>query len=483
MLPSAMTVKGCCMSFAALAKAIFTVLLFSLFTMSRASSMDVVHLDSLLDNINVPVLRFTTDSGNEPQGYPIYPPEGLWGVGLAGDNYEKGKLVVTQNGKQVYSSGPYTSSTSGARIKLRGNTSAVGYKQKPYKITLSAKHNLVEAEEKSKDWVLLPAHYGNVIKIVTGNLLGKIMNMVYVPGYDFVNLVINGDYKGFYILTEGVEKETGRCNIDDSGFIIEDDAYWWNTSTYFKGEILPDPVGYTFKYPDADDLTPGRLSQIKQYILDVETLLVEHGDIGAMIDIDSFARWLLAQDILGMGDAGGTNRYLIKENFTPNNPNSTLLKMGILWDFDAAFTNQDQFSAIHRLEYGFYFTHLWQFSAFREAYLKAWEDIAPHLYETLMTGLEEMNHKQGESIDACKKLHAMVHPSKNESFASEIDFVDQWLQERIKWLDVNIPQEVGIKVEQLPNAPQEIYNIQGIKVQQATAPGVYIINGRKVLVR
>jgi hypothetical protein len=48
------------------------------------------------------------------------------------------------------------------------------------------------------------------------------------------------------------------------------------------------------------------------------------------IDVESFARWMLAHDILGNIDGAGSNIFLTKYN----NSDNELLKMGCLWDFD-----------------------------------------------------------------------------------------------------------------------------------------------------
>ena len=95
------------------------------------------NLDSLLAETALPVLYMTTDCGKEPTGDAVYPPQGAWGVGLSNNEYLTGELTIKCSGGTVYSSGPYKKDTSGARIKLRGNTSAIGDGKKPYKIKLS----------------------------------------------------------------------------------------------------------------------------------------------------------------------------------------------------------------------------------------------------------------------------------------------------------------------------------------------------------
>lgn len=86
--------------------------------------------------------------------------------------------------------------------------------------------------------------------------------------------------------------------------------------------MLTYKTGYTFKFPDSDDVNTYLLSNIRNYILEFEEALANGDDISPYIDYDSFAAWLLAQDILGQGDSAGANRYLIKKQFLPCGPNS-----------------------------------------------------------------------------------------------------------------------------------------------------------------
>ena len=55
-----------------------------------------------------------------------------------------------------------------------------------------------------------------------------------------------------------------------------------------------------------------------------------NGSYQNMIDVESFARWMLAHDILGNTDGAGSNIFITKYD----NTETSLIKMGPLWDFD-----------------------------------------------------------------------------------------------------------------------------------------------------
>ena len=103
---------------------------------------------------------------------------------------------------------------------------------------------------RDKNWLLLRADNLNT---VIGFKVSEILNMQWTPGYQFVNVIFNDDYRGLYLLTEAVERNTDcRIDVDKStGFIAEFDAYWWNEDFYIPSGLYSPELSYTFKYPDA----------------------------------------------------------------------------------------------------------------------------------------------------------------------------------------------------------------------------------------
>jgi len=69
----------------------------------------------------------------------------------------------------------------------------------------------------------------------------------------FVNVLLNGDYRGIYMLSEAVNCNPD-CRIDvdkEADYIFEWDAYWWNEDLYFESLY---GNKYTFKHPDTEAL-------------------------------------------------------------------------------------------------------------------------------------------------------------------------------------------------------------------------------------
>lgn len=102
-----------------------------------------------------------------------------------------------------------------------------------------------EKRFKSKHWVLLKRGYS------TDDLIGfevnRIVGMPYQPAYEYVNLFLNGEYRGLYMIAENIRRDPScRINVDaETGFITELDVFYQLENLYFTTEQSP----YGFTYP------------------------------------------------------------------------------------------------------------------------------------------------------------------------------------------------------------------------------------------
>lgn len=279
---------------------------------------------------DLPLLNIVTTDNVPLVNNIITAPEGC--IGQTTDNdYVGASLVMTLKGDTLLNTGNYLPDESGIRIRIRGNNTGVNNPQHPLKLKLTKKADLITPQQAiapEKDWVLLsgmawnPKFTNNLSSILSwaGTALSRIMGMEWTPRTTFVNVMINGDYQGLYTLIESVKRDKKRINIDKKGFIIENDVYFWKYDKYFKTDHQLSYMGYTFKYPDPDDIDDDRLEDIAEFMNDFEKKLYEGNDISQYIDLESFARWILAHDLLGSLDGAGTNMYVSKEKFDPENP-------------------------------------------------------------------------------------------------------------------------------------------------------------------
>ncbi len=372
-------------------------------------------------------------------------PEDCWGAGIRNAKYVQSKIsIYDKENTLVYSSYANGEDYDGAKIKLRGNTSAYRDK-KPLKIKLSSKADLLSSfidgrtdkNYKNKNWLLLTN--GSELNQIVGSSVAESVGLSYVPEYEYVYLIVNGDFMGTYILTESVSQGNGegdkqsRVCVSDSGFIIENDAYWWNEDLYFETPFTEDyPTKFTFKYPDSDDINESseEYLYIKNYVCEFENALKRGKDYTEYIDVDSFAKWILAHDYLSTLDAAGSNIYFYKFDST----DESKLCMGPLWDFDSIYdTGLESRANIHNASK--MFDYLFKDKYFSQIY----KNLFIQTKDSVVQNISKRTSKyQGTDYDKLIDLD-VLRWNKNYSHLNEqINDTIEWMNQHITWLEEEI---------------------------------------------
>ena len=249
--------------------------------------------------IGLPVLQIETIDHEEPTYEDADAPAGCMGSGIKNATKVPGRVTIeTLNEGIIFDSGEYTSKKSGMTIKVRGNTSARYNPKKPYKIKLEKKGDMLcrgDALYNDKNWLLLRV---DNINTLIGFKTGELINMEWNPQYEFVNVIFNGDYRGLYLLVEAVERNADcRLNVDKTtGFVAELDAYWWNEDFSIPSVFHSPGLAYTFKHPDAEDMTDEQ-KEYYQTTLQTAEQAMRNGGYNTLIDEISFAKWIMSMDI------------------------------------------------------------------------------------------------------------------------------------------------------------------------------------------
>ncbi len=193
---------------------------------------------------------------------------------------------------------------SQATVKVRGNATS-GYPKKPYKLKFDAKVAPLGFPA-NKDWVLL-AEYSDKSLLRNAWMfeLSKAVGMKYTPPYAYVDVYLNGDYRGVYVLTDHLETAKHRINIQEDGFIIQNDNALSDVEYYFTTKLRK--YNYRFKYPEQDDgdIAPGDegWTYMEDYFNQMESVLYSDSfadpETGyrAYLEPRSFAKWYLVFEL------------------------------------------------------------------------------------------------------------------------------------------------------------------------------------------
>lgn len=386
----------------------------------------------------LPVVKVVTIDGEAPTCEFVSAPEGCMGQSITNATKVGGRMTITQMGKTLYDSGDYEEDISGMTIKIRGNSSAWKDK-KAYKIKLQQAADLLERGDDEryadKEWLLINDETRQLNTMV-GLKVSELLRLQWTPRFRFVNLTLNGDPQGLYLLIESVKRKASRLNVSKSGYIIEFDPYWWNEDVWFETMMTAtNDAKFTFKYPDTKDIQSEDIDSIKNFIEAFDDGLVNKNHFSEYIDSTSFAAWMLAQDILGNFDAHGSNVFMTKFDDTKDSK----LMMGCLWDFDAIMLTPGDWSNSRHLPY---FARLISNSTDRSvanAYRQLWEEMKDTLFVALKDYLEAFAaSEEGQFYD---KAIAADNKRWGRSFPSLRQLTNEaetWFDSRRQWLETAI---------------------------------------------
>lgn len=240
-------------------------------------------------------------------------------------------------------------------IKLRGNYTRTGFSKKPYKLKLGKKQNLLGlSSEKSKHYALL-AHADDehgFMRNFVGFELGKLIGLPWTPNQQPVEVVINGEYRGLYFLTESIRIEPGRIDITElaegetdktkcsGGYLVELDNYSEDSSLQYQTTEKTCVSGHAVDMLRVTYDTPEILSaEQKEFIknqFDKMNELVGNcntsNDLWAYMYLDDAVRYYMVMEIIGHWEAYHGSTYMYRDF-----GNDQKWHFSPLWDCGNAF--------------------------------------------------------------------------------------------------------------------------------------------------
>lgn len=241
-------------------------------------------------------------------------------------NEEPGELrLYSETGELAY---------SGMIESLRGRGNSSWFQEKkPYSMTLAREADLL-GMGRAENWILLanasdPSHLRN--KLVYD--LAARTGMAYAPESRWVDLYLNGEYAGLYLLSERNEIHPERLDLPEAGsFLVSRESAWRLISQNYPHVILDSGAALRIR---GSGLTETDLSEIWQEA--ENAILSEDGrdprsgkHWTELIDLDSWALDYLMGEIFGDVDAGTISQYFYRDGTDP----SGKIYAGPVWDYD-----------------------------------------------------------------------------------------------------------------------------------------------------
>ena len=244
----------------------------------------------------------------------------------------KSNIVIIKDGK-IDTKGTGT-------IKYRGN-STLDPAKKSFRIKFDTKTTVLDLPAKDKKWVLFANMYDKtLLRNRIGYKMSTILGLKYTPSCHYVDMIINGDFKGNYLLCDQINVNKNRVDITkmdktcinepevSGGYLIEGDAFAEKEPSYFK---TSQGILFCIKYPSSDDITQEQKTYIEQKFNQIESEIYQNNLNN--IDFESFSKYFIIEDFAGNIDGVWSSFYLTKER------GDDKIYFGPVWDLDLAFDN------------------------------------------------------------------------------------------------------------------------------------------------
>ncbi len=326
-------------------------------------------------------------------------------------------------------------------VNGRGNTWIIP--KKSYSLELAAAADLLDMGQAEK-WILVSnafdaSHIRNKLVCDFAGALG----LSYSPESRWVDLYLNGEYAGLYLLCERNEFQDKRIDLTGTDrYLVSMDNQWRLEEN--ARPFLNTKSGYAFRIHSSrmGDATLQQLLQSVENAVSAEVgrdpLTGKHWS--ELIDVDSWARKYLVEEIFGNGDAGAISQYFY------GNSSSDRMYAGPVWDYDISMGNsqglpdnpRSLFAGRKRVRSTVslsWYYELYQQEAFRERVIEIYrEECLPLLEIFLQEHLDEYitQIEQAAFLNRIRWRNLAAYETKAPE---ETAFIRDYMDRRIAFLN------------------------------------------------
>lgn len=348
------------------------------------------------------------------------------------------------------------------QIKGRGNSSwnalapLDNYDSKnSYRIKLNEQEQLLGiGESKNKDWILNSNKFdlSGLRNYLVWDFADRMNTMPYVPDCEWVQLYINSEYRGMYMVTERIEVAKDRVEVDDKlestdkGYLIEID---------FRGTEEKQPYFYVDGYGCSSNNNPREfvvksectdadLEFIKNYVQQCHNAIVS-GDrqaIDMLVDIPSFIDMYIIEELSKDVDVGAASCFMQKA------PGGKIY-FTAPWDFDFGFGTYGKAVDVEEMvsigESGCtWYSALLEHEWFRKEVLNRMSELDDDFAATLKEVKNKANHLESSADKNAffwnmygNRFHGYVSNDASynlQNYDEHIDFIVNWSTSRWNYM-------------------------------------------------
>ncbi len=356
------------------------------------------------------------------------------------DDYINATYYVDALGLDRYESIGSETDQQEMEIRGRGNYTWTGFDKKPYRIKLGAKTKIL-GMSKSKHFALL-AHADDsyaFLRNTVGFELSRRLGLKFTPAQQPVEVVLNGDYIGLYMLTETVRVDANRVNIVEQedyvtdpnlitgGWLVEIDNYE-ETEQVRITEGNGSTIRFTYKTPEL--LSDAQRNYLTNQVTAMNNAIYNSNKNSTSwegyIDIDSLARFYIVQEIMDNAESFHGSCYMHKDK--------GLKKwiFGPVWDFGNSYQRGNGNFIYENPPFGqTWIGEIAKFPRFQNKVVEVWKNFKGNNYDTLNEFID--NFIEQIAIAAQHDYYRWPSYGASDPISRKNEFKRR-ISERVSWL-------------------------------------------------
>lgn len=371
-------------------------------------------------------------------------------------------------------------------IEIRGKSSQ-SFPMKSYSVELrdapgASVNQAILGMPAESDWVLYAPYTDktlmhNFLAYTIGNELGH-----WAAHCRYVEVVLNNNYVGVYVLLEKLKRGSSRVNIPKlkstdisgdavtGGYIFKIDKEDPGDDGWYSQYAPNNPSGsqrikFLYEYPKAADIVTEQKNYIKAYTDSFENALksTTYRDpatgYSKYADLNSFVDYFILNEVSRNVDGYRLSSYFYKDKKSKGGK----IIAGPVWDYDLGFRNANycdgsnidgwayKFNTVCNGDYWlvpFWWERMRQDSNFEAALHCRWKQLRQstlsidHLNFIIDSVNTLLSEAQPRHFQRWPILGQYIWPNPlpmATTYAGEVNTLKNWLNSRISWLDDNMP--------------------------------------------
>lgn len=424
------------------------------------------------ESSNLPIVKVNTGGFNIPDEPKISATMGIIDNGAGNMNYVND---------------PFNDYEGNIAIEIRGSSSQMfPKKQYGFELRTSANQDTIASLlslPAEGDWILYaPYSDKSLLRNVLAYKFGEDLGW-YAPRTRLVELYLNDQYQGVYVLTEKIKRDKNRVDIsklspdensgDDltGGYIVKIDKFdgasvglgWDSPYRPPNATQQNQVIHFQYHYPKENEISVQQQQYIRKYVTDFENALTgpdwKHPKFGYLnfINVESFIDYAIINEISRNVDGYRLSTFLYKDKDSKDGK----LYIGPVWDYNLAFGNADYCDGSRISGWAWDFNNVcngdywlipfwWKRLLLDPAYMIQFKDRWTELRNDILSNQTIMHYIDSVvvELDEAQKRNFVRWPVLNQyvwpnnyvggTYANEIQYLKNWIRDRLNWMDSNV---------------------------------------------